>query len=71
MLKVLLDGTYLAVLINPAIRGARRQKRIMIQASRTKLDPDEAQLVRVVDYDGPDRAGNGTGEVIVLLNHDR
>jgi len=34
----------------------------------TELDPTEAHLVRVVEYDVPDRAGNGTGELIVLLS---
>jgi hypothetical protein len=29
--------------------------------------PTQAHLVRVVDYDVPDRAGNGTSELIVLL----
>ena len=76
VVKVLPDGTYLSVLINPAIRGARRRARIMtevveaILAGRNGgngLDPDEAHLVRVVEYDVPDRAGNGAGEVIVLL----
>ncbi|MGH3787810.1 MAG: hypothetical protein ACRDRG_14955 [Pseudonocardiaceae bacterium] len=31
------------------------------------LDPEQAHLVRVVEYDVPDRDGNGTGELIVLL----
>lgn len=33
-----------------------------------ELDPAEAHLVRVVEYDVPDRAGNGTSELIVLLS---
>ena len=32
------------------------------------IHPDEAHLVRVVEYDVPDRDGNGTGELIVLLS---
>src|ERR1035437_7600492 len=32
------------------------------------LDPEEGHLVRVVEYDVPDRTGNGTGELIVLLS---
>jgi len=83
IVKVLPDGTYLSVLINPAIRGARRRAAIMAAAREiTKdkdeandegreqdrgLDPAEAHLVRVVEYDVPDREGNGTGELIVLL----
>jgi hypothetical protein len=33
-----------------------------------ELDPAEAHLVRVVEYDVPDRVGNGTGELIVVLS---
>jgi hypothetical protein len=82
IVKVLPDGTYLSVLINPAIRGARRRAAIMATAREIAdtategesegegegLDPAEAHLVRVVEYDVPDRAGNGTGELIVLLS---
>jgi hypothetical protein len=76
VVKVLSDGTYLSVLINPAIRGARRRAAILAAAPETTgrdgdgegLDPDEAHLVRVVEYDVPDRAGNGTGELIVVLS---
>src|SRR5664279_3218411 len=67
--KVLPDGTYLSVLINPKIRAAARRERIMAAATDGQdLDPQEAHLVRVVEYDVPDRTGNGTGELIVLLS---
>jgi hypothetical protein len=84
IVKVLADGTYLSVLINPAIRGARRRAAILATATQIahtnphvgtgteveggELDPTEAHLVRVVEYDVPDREGNGTGELIVLLS---
>jgi hypothetical protein len=78
MVKVLPDGTYLAVLINPAIRGARHRATITETARQIaegdaegdgpELDPAQAHLVRVVEYDVPDRAGNGTGELIVVLS---
>jgi hypothetical protein len=80
VVKVLTDGTYLTVLITPAIRGARRRAAILARARELAdilgdgelaeeegLDPTEAHLVRVVEYDVPDREGNGTGELIVLL----
>ena len=79
VVKVLPDGTFLSVLINPAIQGARRRAAILAAAREIaevdtdgaaeseRLDPDEAHLVRVVEYDVPDRAGNGSGELIVLL----
>jgi len=82
VVKVLADGTYLSVLINPAIRSARRRAAILATATQiadtntgtdvevegVELDPTEAHLVRVVEYDVPDRVSNGTGELIVLLS---
>ena len=75
VVKVLPEGTYLSVLINPKIRGGRRRAAILATAGAVadgvpgaELDPAEAHLVRVVEYDVPDRAGNGTGELIVLLS---
>jgi hypothetical protein len=85
VVKILADGTYLSVLINPKIRGARHRKTIMATASKVadrdpgaapddendpaELDPAEAHLVRVVEYDVSDRTGNGTGELIVVLSN--
>ena len=75
VVRVCSDGTYLSVLINPKIRGARRRAAIMATAEAiaagvpdAELDPAEAHLVRVIEYDVPDRDGNGTGELIVLLS---
>ena len=74
------DGTYLTVLIKPSVRGRRRER--LLAAARDGLDltdintvPDAfderglpvAHLARVIEYDVPDRDGNGTGELIVLL----
>jgi len=65
VVRVLPDGTYLSVLINPAIRGARRRATILAAAGAVadgeagaELDPATAHLVRVVEYDVPDREGN-------------
>jgi hypothetical protein len=67
--QALPDGTYLSVLINPKIRAAARRDQIMAAATDGQdLDPQEAHLVRVVEYDVPDRTGNGIGELIVLLS---
>lgn len=77
VIKVLTDGTYLTVLMDSTIRGTRRQK--IIDAAKAGHDltnhPDAldknglpvARLARVIEYDVPDRDGNGTGELIVLL----
>jgi len=69
VVKILPDGTYLSVLINPKIRAVARRDQIMAAATEGQdLDPEEAHLVRVVEYDVPDRTGSGTGELIVLLS---
>jgi hypothetical protein len=67
VVAVLPDGTYTSVLINPKIRGPRRARILAAGRAGQPLDPDEAHLVRVIEYDVPDRAGNGSGELIVLL----
>lgn len=67
VVRVLDDSTYLTVLINPKIRGGRRQRLLAAAYAGHDIDPEDAHLARVVEYDVPDRAGNGTGEVIVLL----
>lgn len=81
VVEVLDDGTYLTVLITPTIRGARRER--LLAAARAGADlgdintvPDAfdnrglpvIHLARVIEYDVPDRAGNGTGELITLLS---
>jgi len=80
VVRVLGDGTYLTALIAPSIRGRRRER--LLAAARAGLDltdintvPDAfdqrglpvIHVARVIEYDVPDRAGNGTGELIVLL----
>jgi hypothetical protein len=81
IVKILPDGTYLTVLIKPTVRGGRRER--ILAAARAGEDlgdinavPDAfddrglpvAHLARVIEYDVPDREGNGTGELIVLLS---
>ncbi len=66
------------MLINPSIRGARQRQAITETARQVAegdtegegpdLDPVEAHLVRVVEYDVPDRDGGGAGELIVVLS---
>lgn len=81
VVRVLGDGTYLTALIAPTIRGRRRER--LLAAARADTDltdinavPDAfderglpvIHLARVIEYDVPDRVGNGTGEVIVVLS---
>ena len=64
LVGVLPDGTFLSVLVDPKIRGARREKLIEQARAGAVLDPAAARLVRVVEYDVPDRDGK---EVIALI----
>jgi hypothetical protein len=67
VVRVQSDGTYLSVVIDPKIRGKRREQIVQAARDGVELDPEQAYMVRVVEYDVPDRDGNGTGELIVLL----
>lgn len=67
VVRVLADSTFLSVLIDAKIRGKRRDAILQAARDGRELDPEQARLVRVVEYDVPDREGNGTGELIVLL----
>jgi hypothetical protein len=67
VVEVLDDGTYTSVLIDPTIRGVRRERILAAARAGEQLDAEQAHLVRVVEYDVPDRDGNGTGELIALI----
>jgi hypothetical protein len=47
------------VLINPKIRGRRREALIAAATAGADLDPDHATIVRVVEYTIEDRPGSG------------
>jgi hypothetical protein len=79
VVRVLTDGTYLTALIAPTIRGRRGD---LLAAARAGVYLSDSgavpgtfddrglpviHLARVIEYDVPDRAGNGTGELIVVL----
>jgi hypothetical protein len=57
----------LSVLVNPRIRGMARARLLDAARAGCELDADEAVVVRVVEYDVPDRVGDGTGELIALI----
>jgi hypothetical protein len=68
VVEILPDGAYLSVLIDPKLRVLRREKIIRDARDGNDLDPETARLVRVIEYDVPERAGNSHGELIVLLS---
>jgi hypothetical protein len=66
-LEFLPDGSYRSVLVNPKVKGAARQKLIDAARAGEDLDPQKARHVRVVEYEVPDRAGDGKDELIALV----
>ncbi len=67
VIEPLSDGSYRSVAINPTISGARRIK-LLDRVRRGESVPTEQAIpVRVVEYDIPDREGNGTGELVCLI----
>jgi hypothetical protein len=68
LVRILSDGTYASVLVNPKLRGARRDRVLAAAKAGHELDPKDGYLVRVIEYNVPDREGNGSGELIVLLS---
>ena len=67
VLETLPDGSYRSVLVNPKIRGKARQALIEAARAGQGLDEDKARYVRVIEYEVPDREGDGKGEVIALV----
>lgn len=67
VLRWLPDGSYLSVVVDPKRRGRRRADLIGDAESGIDIDPSEGYVVRVVEYDVPDREGNGTGEIICVI----
>ncbi len=67
VLDLLPDGSYRSVLVNPRVTGKARGK--LIEAARWggDLDGDKARHVRVIEYEVPDREGDGKGELIALI----
>ena len=61
------DGSYRSVVINPKVRGGARQKILDAARAGEDLDPQKARYVRVVEYEVPDREGDGKDEIIALI----
>ncbi len=67
LIEPLPDGSYISVLVSPKIRGRARDKLIGAARAGEDLDPGQARRVRVVEYEVPDREGDGKGELIALI----
>ena len=67
VLDLLPGGSCSSVLVNPKIRGKARAALIGAARAGQELEEDQARCVRVVEYQVPDRDGDGKGEVIALV----
>ena len=67
VLDLLPDGSYRSVLVSPKIKGKARQKLVEAARRGQDLDEDKARYVRVIEYEVPDREGDGKGELIALI----
>ena len=61
------DGSYRSVLVNPKVTGRAREQIREAARAGEDLDQQKARYVRVVEYEVPDREGDGKGELIALI----
>jgi hypothetical protein len=67
VLELLPDGSYLSVVARPALHDKARAKLIAAARAGEHLDPAQVMRVRVIEYEIPDRDGDGSGELIALI----
>ena len=67
VLDLLPDGSYLSLVARPALHDKARNKLISAARAGEYLDPALAMRVRVIEYEIPDRDGDGSGELIALI----
>jgi hypothetical protein len=61
------DGSYRSVLVNPKVKGKARDKILEAARAGEDLDPQKARYIRVIEYEVPDREGDGKDEIIALI----
>jgi transposase IS4-like protein/DDE family transposase len=67
VLELLPDGSYLSVVARPTLHDKARNRLIATARAGEHLDPALAMRVRVIEYEIPDRDGDGSGELIALI----
>lgn len=67
VLRILADGSYLSMIAQPDLTGTHRERLLSAAVDGEHLDPDIAHIVRVIEYEVPDRAGNGSGELLCVM----
>jgi Insertion element 4 transposase N-terminal len=66
VLELLPDGSYLSLVAKPTLHDKARSKLIAAARAGEHLDRAQAMRVRVIEYDIPDRDGDGS-ELIALI----
>jgi Insertion element 4 transposase N-terminal/Transposase DDE domain len=61
------DGSYLSVVFRPKLGDHHRTAIIDAVQAGESIHPAQALVVRVIDYEVPDREGNGENELIRLI----
>jgi Insertion element 4 transposase N-terminal/Transposase DDE domain len=67
VLQSLPDGSYLTMLADPKIRQSSRDALLEAAVRGQDLDPAQARYARLIEYQVPDRDGNGRHERIILV----
>jgi hypothetical protein len=67
VLRWLPDGSYLSVVCRPRIPVRQREELIRCATRGDEVNTEEAHLVRVVEYEVPDREGNGSDDLICVV----
>jgi Insertion element 4 transposase N-terminal/Transposase DDE domain len=67
VLELLPDGSYLSVVARPTLHDKARNKLITAARAGERLDPAQAMRVRVIEYEIPDRDGDGDGGELIAL----
>lgn len=67
VLSTLPDGSYLSMVFRPKLRTYHRQALLDEARCGGSIHPAQASVVRVVEYEVPDREGNGKDEIIRLI----
>ena len=61
------DGSYLSVIYHSKLGRRRRGELLRAADEDAEIDPAEAHVVRVAEYDILGREGGGAGEIICVI----
>jgi Insertion element 4 transposase N-terminal/Transposase DDE domain len=67
VLELLPDGSYLSLVARPTLHDKARNKLIAAARAGEYPGPAQAMRVRVIEYEIPDRDGDGSGELIAVI----